>query len=89
MGTTTFDERIPIPPKRTGETGRVRLAFLNCLRTNSYGISVAVHRISLPDASDNTLFDQIDAVAAFEVIGDPNRTVHYKFHNPIETLLVE
>jgi len=89
MGTTTFDDRVIIPPKRAGERGCVRLSFLNCLRINSYGVSVAIHRITQRDYSDNVLFDQIDAVAAFEVIGDPNRPVHYKFHNPVEILLVE
>jgi hypothetical protein len=89
MGTATYDEHVIIPPKRAGETGCVRLSFLNCLRMNSYGVSVAINRVTQRDYSDNILLDQIDAVAAFQVIGDHNRPVHYKFYSPVKILLVE
>jgi len=87
MGTTTFDERVHIPPKKEGDTGCVRLSFVNCLRIGSYGVSVALNRITRQDASDNILFDQIDGVAAFEVISDPSRPVHCKFYTPVKVVL--
>lgn len=89
MGTTTFDERVQLPPKQAGETGKIQLSFNNNLRANSYGISVAVNRITQQDMSDNVLFDQIDGAAAFEVIGNPDRPVHYKFYNPVNLLLAD
>lgn len=89
MGTTTFDEHVVLPPKQAGETGHVQLSFQNCLRINTYGVSVALHRMTQRDGSDNILFDQIDRAVAFEVIAAPDRPVHYKFHNPVEITIVE
>jgi lipopolysaccharide transport system ATP-binding protein len=87
LGTTTFEERVALRPLRAGERGEVRLRFLNRLRAGSYGISVAINRVAHRDLTDNCLFDQIDGVAAFEVIGDPDRPVHYKFHEPVEVVV--
>ena len=64
----------------------MRLRFQNRLRPGSYGVSVAINRVSRRDLTDNVLFDQIDSVVAFEVIGDPRRPVHYKFHEPVEVV---
>lgn len=83
MGTMTFDEGIQLPHLKTGSKGRVIFSFMNCLHIGSYGISIAINRITHQDLSDNVLLDQIDAVAAFEVLTKLNRPVHYKFHNPV------
>jgi lipopolysaccharide transport system ATP-binding protein len=89
MGTTTFDEGLTLPAKGKNEAGHLQLSFKNCLRPGSYGISVAITRVTFRDGSDNILLDQIDAVAAFEVLADPKRPIHYKFNNPVEFLLIE
>ena len=34
----------------------------------------------------DVLFDQVDSCAAFSIIGDPERPVHYKFFTPISAL---
>ncbi len=83
MGTTTFDERVLIPPLRGGQAAKVRFRFENHLRLGSFGICLAVNRVKDRDYADNVLFDQIDACAAFAVIPDPDRPVHYKFHQPV------
>lgn len=83
-GTTTFDERIALPPLAKGQTIKVQFSFKNILHTGNYGISLAVNRGISRDYSDNVLFDQIDGCAAFSVLPDPDRPVHYKFHNPVE-----
>jgi len=87
MGTTTFDEGVALPELRKDWTLRVRFAFLNCLRQGSFGISLAVNRVTQRASTDNLLFDQIDGCAAFSVIADPGRPVHYKFHNPVDVQL--
>ncbi len=78
-GTTTFDERTEIPPLRSGQTFAVQFRFKNVLRIGSFGVSVACHRVSQRNYNDNVALDHVDAAAAFEVICDPNRPVHYKF----------
>jgi len=83
MGTTTFDERVLIPPLRGGQAAKVRFRFENRLRLGSFGVCLAVNRVKNRDYADNVLFDQIDACAAFAVIPDPDRPVHYKFHQPV------
>lgn len=83
MGTTTFDEQVVLPALQPGEYGRVKLTFVNVLRAGSFGISVAVHRPTHRDYSDNVLLDQIDGAAAFEVLSIPERPIHYKFHCPV------
>jgi lipopolysaccharide transport system ATP-binding protein len=87
MGTTTFDERVELPALAAGQIGEMRFSFTNYLRSGSYGISVAINRVTQRDLSDNVLLDQIDAVTGFEVIGRPDRPVHYKFHIPIKITL--
>jgi len=84
LGTTTFEEEVHLPALAAGAADTVRIRFQNRLRPGSYGVSVAINRVSRRDLTDNVLFDQIDAVVAFEVIGDPRRPVHYKFHEPVE-----
>jgi len=86
MGTTTFEEGVPIRPLGEGEQNAVRIRFRNRLHPGSYGVSVALNRVTRRDLTDNVLFDQIDAVVAFEVLGDSGRPVHYKFHEPVEVL---
>lgn len=84
LGTTTFDERVALSPLPAGRAGRVRFRFENRLRAGNFGISLAVNRVSSRDYSDNILFDQADACIAFAVVADPQRPVHYKFHQPID-----
>ena len=86
LGTTTFEEEAHLRPLAAGASDTVRLRFQNRLRPGSYGVSVAINRVSRRDLTDNVLFDQIDSVVAFEVIGDPRRPVHYKFHEPVEVV---
>jgi len=84
MGTTCFDERVKLPALHVGEELIVRFRFRNFLRAGNFGICLAVNRVSKPDASDNILFDQIDGCIGFASIADPERRIHYKFHNPVE-----
>jgi ABC-type polysaccharide/polyol phosphate transport system ATPase subunit len=83
MGTTTFDERVPAPRLLKGQRATVRFEFENNLRIGNYGICLAVIRLSRRDYSDVVLFDQVDGCAAFVVVPDPDRPVHYKFHQPV------
>lgn len=83
MGTTTFDEQVALTPMAKGELLKVRFRFVNHLRPGNFGISLALNRLKHRDASDAVLFDQVDGCAAFSVIQDPDRPVHYKFHVPI------
>lgn len=83
LGTTTFDERVTLPALPQGGACRVRFRFTNQLRGGSFGVSLAVNRVSSRDYSDNILFDQADACVAFSVIADPDRPVHYKLHVPV------
>lgn len=83
MGTTTFDERVTLPRIRPSGRVKVRFAFENALRTGNFGVSAAVTRVSQRDYSDVVLFDQVDACATFMVLADPDRPVHYKFHQPV------
>jgi lipopolysaccharide transport system ATP-binding protein len=83
MGTTTFDEKVPAPVLRPGDKARVCFEFENSLRVGNYGICLAVTRVSQRDYSDVVLFDQVDGCAAFVVVQDPERPVHYKFHQPV------
>lgn len=83
MGTTTFDEHITLPPRKAGQRLTVRFAFDNSLHTGSYGISLAINRVTQRDYSDNILFDQIDGCIAFAVTPNSDRPVHYKFHQPV------
>jgi lipopolysaccharide transport system ATP-binding protein len=83
MGTTCFDEGFGVPALPKGGTVRVRFAFENRLRSGSFGVCLAVNRVSKPDRSDVVLFDQIDGCAAFTVMADPSRPIHYKFHQPV------
>ncbi len=84
MGTTTFDERCPGPALVAGQRTKVRFSFENRLRPGHFGICFAVNRLTSRDYSDNVLFDQVDGVAAFVVMADPERPVHYKFHQPVD-----
>ena len=82
MGTTTFDERVPIRAV-AGNPVTVRFRFKTQLRSGNFGVSLAVTRVSRRDYSDAILFDQVDGCAAFSVMGDPERPVHYKFHQDV------
>jgi ABC-type polysaccharide/polyol phosphate transport system ATPase subunit len=83
MGTATFDERIAGPTLKPGERASVSFSFENRLRAGNYGVCLAVTRVSRRDYSDVVLFDQVDGCAGFVVVPDPNRPVHYKFHQPV------
>lgn len=83
MGTTTFDENARPPRLAKGESVKVRFEFDNHLRIGNYGICLAVTRLTRRDYSDVVLFDQVDGCAAFVVVPDPERPVHYKFHQPV------
>lgn len=83
MGTTTFDEHVALPRRRAGERFTVRFSFDNSLHVGNYGISLAVNRVTRRDYTDNILFDQVDGCIAFAVTPNPDRPVHYKFHNPV------
>jgi lipopolysaccharide transport system ATP-binding protein len=82
LGTTTFDEKREIHVK-AGRPVRVKFTFAAALRTGNYGISLAVTRVSRRDYSDVVLFDQVDGCAAFTVMANPDRPVHYKVHQDI------
>jgi len=82
MGTTTFCEKAPSPRIAKGESVKVRFEFDNNLRIGNYGICLAVTRMARRDYSD-VVFDQVDGCAAFVVVPDPERPVHYKFHQPV------
>lgn len=84
MGTTTFDERVAAPSVRKGDRLKVRFSFENRLRPGHFGVCLAVNRLTSRDYSDNVLFDQVDGVAAFVVMADPQRPIHYKFHQPVD-----
>ena len=84
MGTTTFEEGVRIRSLQAGERDAVHIRFQNRLHAGSYGVSVALNRVTRRDLTDNVLLDHVDAVAAFEVLGDPGRPVHYKFHEPVD-----
>jgi len=83
-GTTTFDECFPLPPLPAGGELTVRFRFRSVLREGSFGVCLAVNRVTQRDGSDNVLFDQVDGCIAFSVIPDLERPVHYKFHTPME-----
>lgn len=84
MGTTTFDEHVALPTAAAGQPNSVQFRFTNALRYGSYGMSVAITRVTQRDYSDNIVMDQIDGAAAFETLGRSERPVHYKFHQPVE-----
>jgi lipopolysaccharide transport system ATP-binding protein len=83
MGTTTFDERVKLPTLAEGEALDVELEFENRFRRSAFGVSLAVHRVSSRDYADNILYDQVDGCARFQVMKNPDRPVHYKFHQPV------
>jgi len=84
FGTTMFDEKIPLVTLREGEKKAIAFSFPITLRPGSYSVSVAVNTVSQKDYSDVFLHQQIDAAAAFEVVRNPDRPIHYKFYVPVE-----
>ena len=84
LGTTSFDEGVKVPALGVGDRATVRFTFTNVLRKGSFGVSLAVHRVSRSDYSDNVLFDKVDGCAAFAVAANPARPIHYKFHVPVK-----
>lgn len=89
MGTTSFDERCELPALAPGQQTTVRFTFANALRPGNFAISLAVNRVTRRDYSDNLLLDQVDGCAAFASMADPQRPVHYKFHQPVEVRVLE
>ena len=84
LGTTSFDEGVKFPALGENDAATIRITFMNVLRKGSFGVSLAVHRVSRSDYSDNVLFDQVDGCAAFSVVPNPARPIHYKFHVPVK-----
>jgi lipopolysaccharide transport system ATP-binding protein len=84
LGTTTFDEGKRLPAMSASGRQKVQFRFKNCLRPGSYGVSVAITRVSRRDYTDNIIFDQAEGIASFMVIEDAERPVHYKVHQDIE-----
>lgn len=80
FGTSTFDEKVRIAPMKAGAEQKIYFCFPIMVRPGSYGAAVSVTRVARSDYSDTFLFDQAEGIAAFSVIGDPTRPVHYKFH---------
>jgi ABC-type polysaccharide/polyol phosphate transport system ATPase subunit len=87
MGTTCFDEKVLLPALNKGQSLTVRFSFENALRSGNFGVCLAVNRVSRSDYSDVVLFDQVDGCAAFAVVSDPARPVHYKFHQPVSIMV--
>lgn len=83
MGTTCFDENVKLPTLAPRESTVIRFEFENRLRPGNFGVCMAANRVSSRDYSDTVLFDQVDGCAAFVVMGNPDRPVHYKFHEPV------
>ena len=82
-GTTTFDEGVALPELQAGQSLTVEFEMECLLRKGPFGLSVAVHRVCERDYSDNIVLDQVDGCAAFRVVRDVDRPVHYKFHQPV------
>ena len=82
FGTTMFDEKIGLLTIEKNEKRFVDFKFPIYLRAGSYSISAAVNSVTDKNYSDVYLYQQIDGAAAFEVLRDLNRPVHYKFHIP-------
>ncbi|CAG0969439.1 Teichoic acids export ATP-binding protein TagH [Phycisphaerales bacterium] len=83
MGTTCFDERVKLPRLVKGRSLTLRFEFENRLRAGNFGVCLALNRVSRRDYADVILFDQVDGCASFAVVADPDRPVHYKFHQPV------
>jgi hypothetical protein len=83
-GTMTWDEGVELAPLVAEEEGAVRFRFVNRLRPGRFGVSVAVTRINREDHRKPILYDQIDGVASFVSLADPERPVHYKFDAQID-----
>jgi len=84
FGTTMFDEKIDLITIKKGEVKQIDFKFKVYLRAGSYSISTAVNSVTDRTYSDVYLYQQIDGSAAFEVVRDLERPVHYKFHIPIK-----
>lgn len=81
-GTTMFDEKIELIKIEKSSKKVVDFKFPISLRAGSYSVSVAVNSVTDKSYSDVYLYQQIDGAAAFEVLRDLNRPVHYKFSVP-------
>jgi hypothetical protein len=84
FGSTSFEERVVLPTLGPGRACTIAVRFNAVLRPGSYGLSVAINRVTARDLTDNVLLDQVDGVAAFSVAPNPERPVHYKVHLPVE-----
>ena len=83
LGTTTFDERVPLPALEPGTVLTVRFAFEHRLRPGVYSLAVAVTRVTRRDYADARLFDQADGCVTFHALASPERPVHYLVHEPV------
>jgi hypothetical protein len=84
LGTTFFDERVPLPPLPANSRGHVCFRFPNILRHGSYGVGVGLNRVTQRDFSDNVVLDLARGCAAFVVLHNPERPIWYKVYAPME-----
>jgi len=78
-GTMTWDEGVELPAVKGGDVGHVVFRFENRLRPGRFGVCVALTRINREDHRKPLLYDQIDGVASFVSLWEPERPIHYKF----------
>lgn len=88
-GTTTFDKKCALPSMRVGERMTVCFSFKNIFKPGTYGVSVALNRVSRRDYTDNILLDQLDGAIAFSIVEDPDSPIHYKVWHDIEFSVLE
>lgn len=88
-GITTFDKKHSLPPMGKGEKNTVRFSFKNIFKPGTYGVSVALNRVSRRDYTDNILLDQLDGAIAFSIVEDPDNPIHYKIWHDIDFSILD
>ena len=83
-GTTTFDERSPLPDLNPGEKLEVMFRFSQVLRAGRYQVDVCANSVSSPIYSDNVEHHLLMDACEFESLRSPSRPIHYKFDNPVK-----
>ncbi len=78
-GTMTWDEGAELRAMKAGDECLVTFRFQNRLRPGRFGICVALTQINRKERRKPVLYDQIDGVAGFASLWDPDRPIHYKF----------
>ncbi len=87
FGTTTFDERYPLPPLKAEQQITVLFRFAVHIRPGKYHVDVAVNTVSRRDYADNCRHHYIENAARMNVLYAETRPVHYLFHNPVAICL--